>query len=37
MLLCGKQIPLPEEWDGMDPASFCLIPVNEMNIQGQKH
>ena len=36
MSLCGKQIPLPEERDGVDLASFCLILVNEMNIQGQK-
>ena len=36
MLLCGKQILLPKEWDGMDPVSFCLIPVNEVSIQGPK-
>ena len=36
MPLCGKQIPLPEEWDGMDLVSFCLIPVNEVSIQGPK-
>ena len=36
MSLCVKQIPLPEECDGMDPANFCLILVNEVNIQGQK-
>ena len=33
---CVKQIPLPKEWDGRDPASFCLIHVNEVNIQGKK-
>lgn len=36
MLLCVKQVPLPEECDGMNFASFCLIPINEVNIQGQK-
>ena len=36
MPLCGKQIPLPEEWDGMDLVSFCLIPVNEVSIRGPK-
>ena len=36
MPLCGKQIPLLEERDGVDLASFCLILVNEVNIQGQK-
>ena len=36
MLLCGKQIPLPKEWDGMDPVSFCLILVNKVSIQGPK-
>ena len=36
MPLCGKQIPLLKEWDGMDPISFCLIPVNEVSIQGPK-
>ena len=30
--LCVKQIPPSEECDGMDPASFCLILVNEVNI-----
>ena len=35
-VFCVKQIPPPEEWDGRDPASFCLIHVNEVNIQGQK-
>ena len=33
---CVKQIPPSEEWDGRDHASFCLIHVNEVNIQGQK-
>ena len=36
MPLCVKQIPLPEEWNDMDPTSFCLIRVNELNIQGKK-
>ena len=36
MPLCGKQIPLPEEWGDVNLASFCLILVNEVNIQGQK-
>ena len=36
MPLCVKQIPPLEECDGMDPANFCLILVNEVNIQGQK-
>ena len=31
-----KQIPSLEEWDSRDLASFCLIHVNEVNIQGQK-
>ena len=31
-----KQIPPLEEWDSRDLASFCLIHVNEVNIQGQK-
>ena len=36
MPLCGKQIPLLEERDGVDLASFFFILVNEVNIQGKK-
>ena len=31
-----KQIPLPKEREGMDLASFCLIHINDVIIQGEK-